>query len=432
MTRETLFRSVGCEFLLRKAESDSLHDYTAAACLAVGRDEGNPLFYDFARRRQAMAKGGSVEAEFEEREPGFAGSMESAWAFMLESFLARKPISDEWLKQVHGVAMSHVDSISGREFRRGRFREKIDVGYPVDTGNTTLCGLRYVLENIMTGQSPAILGKKDGVNIFSRETLRSFSERSGVSREAYLDRLAKAIYNDIRKHCHKHHAEKGYEPAYKMFFSMTSILEASYDERTGRPKVKLRRRSDSDPVLSLERLCSGFVSDYQRELAVARSVDEVLLVIARLITKLEQAHPFRDGNTRLFSMLLLNRLLLENRLPLCMLEDPNRSSGYAPEDLVKEIKQGMRNYAWLARQANPALFVEAEEESDSDVEFAWDDEEEELSSDDEFSFSDDEESLCDDPGEWPPKESFDEGVSEAKEARRDASPSANPKRPRCF
>jgi type II secretory pathway component PulF len=48
----------------------------------------------------------------------------------------------------------------------------------------------------------------------------------------------------------------------------------------------------------------------------------------------------KDGNTRTFGILLVNRLLLKEGLEPAIMEDPNRFNGYAVSELVDEIKKG--------------------------------------------------------------------------------------------
>jgi len=51
---------------------------------------------------------------------------------------------------------------------------------------------------------------------------------------------------------------------------------------------------------------------------------------------------FLDANTRTFSMLLMNELLMANGFPPAILEDPNRSTAYALDEVIQEVIKGMQ------------------------------------------------------------------------------------------
>ncbi len=68
-----------------------------------------------------------------------------------------------------------------------------------------------------------------------------------------------------------------------------------------------------------------------------------LYAIVDLIQSCEQLHPFLDGNTRVFSMLLLNDLLMRVGFPLAILDSPAHFGHRSKKELVDELIKGMRN-----------------------------------------------------------------------------------------
>src|SRR6185312_3514759 len=72
-----------------------------------------------------------------------------------------------------------------------------------------------------------------------------------------------------------------------------------------------------------------------------------LLNIVICIQELELLHPFTDGNGRIFCIVTLNKLLLENGFSPVILEDPNRFDCFTPEQLVVEIEAGMGRFQKL-------------------------------------------------------------------------------------
>jgi hypothetical protein len=64
-----------------------------------------------------------------------------------------------------------------------------------------------------------------------------------------------------------------------------------------------------------------------------------------LCQKLEQLHPFPDGNARAFGILLLNHLLAREQLPLTMLDDPNIIDGWSTAEVAQALEAGQAQVA---------------------------------------------------------------------------------------
>ncbi|WP_369007998.1 Fic family protein [Legionella sainthelensi] len=89
---------------------------------------------------------------------------------------------------------------------------------------------------------------------------------------------------------------------------------------------------------------SDFITDYQSEIEKAKDSTDKIKIIAKLVQKLEILHPFTDANCRTFCILLLNKLLLENKLTPVILDNPNRFDGFANQELVQEIMEGQEKF----------------------------------------------------------------------------------------
>ena len=76
-----------------------------------------------------------------------------------------------------------------------------------------------------------------------------------------------------------------------------------------------------------------------RENAV--STEDKLVAIVLHIQRIQQLHPFEDGNTRT-TAILLNRLLKEESLNLTMLFNPNRLDCFSVKENVEFVKQGQK------------------------------------------------------------------------------------------
>lgn len=90
-----------------------------------------------------------------------------------------------------------------------------------------------------------------------------------------------------------------------------------------------------------------FTEFYDEMDAASNNEDQKLRGIARLITRLEWLHPFKDGQGRTDS-LLLNKLLVEFGFKPALLKHPYKSSTLGLNGWTDYLKQGMHN--WEAGQ----------------------------------------------------------------------------------
>ncbi len=105
----------------------------------------------------------------------------------------------------------------------------------------------------------------------------------------------------------------------------------------------LNNQSNKD-TKKLELLITFLLNRYKKSIAESKSPLDKLVAIIDFIQDCERTHPFIDANTRTFSMLLLNRLLMNNGFPLAMLDNPNLfGSLLSREELGGEIITGMQN-----------------------------------------------------------------------------------------
>ena len=86
------------------------------------------------------------------------------------------------------------------------------------------------------------------------------------------------------------------------------------------------------------------MNEYYGTIHSAPHPEKKLFCIIRLISSLERLHPFSDGNTRLFSMILLNRELIKQGFSPTIMQNPNRSVGFSQRELYDEIIQGMETF----------------------------------------------------------------------------------------
>lgn len=76
--------------------------------------------------------------------------------------------------------------------------------------------------------------------------------------------------------------------------------------------------------------------------------DKVRAMI-QLVQDLDQIHPFYDGNIRTFAVLLLNRLLISERMDPCCFTDPNCIDCLSVEELVDKLREGQEHFRSLQK-----------------------------------------------------------------------------------
>lgn len=93
-------------------------------------------------------------------------------------------------------------------------------------------------------------------------------------------------------------------------------------------------------------LLESLLENYKNNIAKAQTEDEKILVIAKFCKEIECAHFFRDGNLRVVR-LLMHKLLLQNKLPLTCMIDPNIIDGHSSLQIAAAMKEGMKIYKKL-------------------------------------------------------------------------------------
>lgn len=105
----------------------------------------------------------------------------------------------------------------------------------------------------------------------------------------------------------------------------------------------------------LEKLMSQVCVHYNEQISKSTTEEEKLRIIAATVQQIDRIHPYADGNIRV-SLILMQRMLLQNNFLPVMLHNPNCIDGYSVDELVKEIKTGMANTKQLIDRPNKKLF----------------------------------------------------------------------------
>ncbi|HEX4045404.1 MAG TPA: hypothetical protein VHZ76_07060 [Gammaproteobacteria bacterium] len=248
-----------------------------------GKDQeaNNPLIYD-------------------EKEPGYFVSTHECLFFMNRSLNTR--LSPELLVHLHQIAMQGMVDEEGHSIKSD-FSCKdnpIKNYFPLDAVNTTQAGLEERYKNHyleVTNWSfnvPDIFGNGCGIEKYT-----------DPSRSTEL--CMKLWENIQNKHI-------------RLFCN-------TYLENASRIIEKL----------------NFFINNYYDEIKEAdEDSRKIIVTIAKFCINLNVTHIFSDGNIRLANI-ILQKLLLENKLPTAILHNPNYLDGYSAEEMADEIELGIKH-----------------------------------------------------------------------------------------
>lgn len=219
---------------------------------------------------------------YDVREKGSVKGLLIAFSSMLESLMNKEPLTEALIIKWHGLLLGNVSFSS-----------------PVIAGE-------YHADPVNVGVVLGKNGTKDGMSILFDPEQRPVKFMLLKGRSELDDPSEK---NDLRYYIHtvinhSHEIADEMKKIIKNYHKQIKII----DEEKNEPSTKKNK---------------------------------ILKVIAECIQNMCLLHPFRDGNTRIFAIITLNRLLLENQLSPVILYDPNRFEGYTTDELVQEIETGM-------------------------------------------------------------------------------------------
>lgn len=239
---------------------------------------------------------------FDARENGYMAGMENAFDEMQRTI--NKPLSSEMIIELHRHALFGVENTDNEQL--DTFRN----GSPGDFG--------------LMSNEDAETPKKGNA---SRKGVMEFL-LSGALRETITSPSGKVIP--------KYQIEYGGKD-----ISRDNSPEDVYDMiKSGRARFYVARQSAEGITQDVRKT----LQNYNLELTRARTPDEKQNAIIKMVSSLERAHIFTDGNARTMVMLVLNRELVRNGFTPVILENPNRFDLFSIEELKTEVSVGMQHY----------------------------------------------------------------------------------------
>lgn len=238
---------------------------------------------------------------FEEREPGYLTGMMNGFNFILKSHVESVPLSIDFIKQLHQICTSGVANMF-ENHKPGEFRT-IRSSWNFAATNISEVGL---LENIVFSQK---LAKKYGNSIL-------------VS--LYHDQTGSA-YNIFTK------------PATEVTDLIWGALARGDNLRwmTLEPKTQWNKIPQ---MLNL--IGNDLIEKFNIQLNKSKTKEKKLISIFTFLQKFVFLHPFPDGVTRTFSMLLTQFLLFQNDLSPFLIKNPNVIPSLSVHEMVDIYLEG--------------------------------------------------------------------------------------------
>lgn len=158
------------------------------------------------------------------------------------------------------------------------------------------------------------------------------------------------------------------EEIYNKVKHLNRIVEALED-----PNYKLRIHSDPqfleqqlsaesiDFTVALKQNIQSAIDYYEKTIPSAKTLKQKIKAIVQLCQTIDQNHIWNDGNVRT-AYILMNYLLLRNKLPLSILSNANQLDCLSKEQLEYDVIAGQDRFLKLFRGKLEAYQVKEEEE----------------------------------------------------------------------
>lgn len=131
-------------------------------------------------------------------------------------------------------------------------------------------------------------------------------------------------------------------------------------------KFQTTHFEDNDSV-SIERILDNLLVIYYEKIGACVTSEEKLRAIVEFCQQAIQLHPFRDGNGRLFCMLIPQFLCLQNNFPLSLMAEVNMFAAHTIEQIIEGVASGFFNTEILLKGGMPDKFPDYFDESAVDI-----------------------------------------------------------------
>ncbi len=271
------------------------------------------------------------------KEPGFARAYFDAY---LHAFQTPKDgqISHQLIKKIHEIATQHLprgDNQPGH-YRHAKGSFGLKVGFTNqyhDDYNASLQGFDELLEKwFLTHEEPTHSLGFQGSNIDSSHYTYVLRYINSNLYWTCINTMRDELF-DSKKHIPIMHRLLHREDYQTFLFVMREREHVSQH---------------------IEQQMQDWMDSYHTAMASTHTDLEKQAVIADTIQRLNQIHPFGDGNIRT-CYILLNKLLSDHHLSRCILVNPNRLDGCSQNEIMQMIQEGQALYQDLLNHSHASL-----------------------------------------------------------------------------
>jgi len=284
-------------------------------------------------------------SNYEKSEPGYAIPFLEAYQYAFQ-YSKDQLISPELFKFVNAIATSHLPLAQPGEYRNESGNFHI---YPEIQVSEEKKIRFFNMSYTMTAQ-----GLREFIEywLFTKETEQyhviSFVPNMRSKYSAFLLKYSPAnnmlIWLELTPQ-----RERISEPFnMETHFPIIQKLITNTEYKCGIDVMPESSNPALDTKLQMERLTDS----YNHQIQAAKNHPEKLKAIATYIQRVEQLHPFLDGNIRT-CYIILNKLLRDNELPLSVLYNPNLFDCGDHSSVINMIEEGQKVYCQLRKNDNP-------------------------------------------------------------------------------
>jgi prophage maintenance system killer protein len=308
--------------------------------------------------------------DFEKRESGYLLAMMKAF----QNIFNTTDDIESLAKKLHFVATSNVNNTlydthnydhTSNKKRKREYRIEHLVSASLVDKNTTSAGLEELLVTVKKHKSTTDFPVVKIENHIGKNKI----EEVWLVPEIVPLILFPAVNNitgvETRSSVNKKNMASGADTA-----RVVKALFANSTKDSGKDTIQKYLRMPNKQILLLHHVNDGkingsnvtnimasrmkqYIANYNLSIIEEKTPYENLKLIVSFIQNCERLHPFFDGNTRTFSMLLMNYLLIQNGFPLTIRDNPNCSYAHTLDQLCEDVMKGMEKCLDLAVGVSP-------------------------------------------------------------------------------
>ncbi|MFI4919719.1 MAG: Fic family protein [Legionellales bacterium] len=281
--------------------------------------------------------------KYNQFEPGFALPMLKAYiaAFQMKS---DGKISHELIKTIHKTAMTHLN---------GDENGKSD--YRMDWGTFGVFLYKSGERNV-----PTYSATRDGVYQFVSQWIanpKTATHFIAVNNQKVESLVVYAVTSENELTLFSSIiADKKTKVPFREEKHLPILLDAMEKDGLACEVTTLENVEKHLLPSTTQKMMQTIIDDYEHEVTAAKNNDSKIRVICKYVQRINQLHPFMDGNIRT-CYVLLNKLLNDFNLPLSLLINPNRLDCCSIDEIVSMVKEGQAIYESLLVHQDPNQFV---------------------------------------------------------------------------